>query len=210
MEKLANCSRVIKVTYRQIPLEIQVQSWHEELVMKTECFLKDKAARAGIIELLDMEGEIYGGSVAKAEDVRAFKLAPSIHIEWGSARGIFNQMVNVQKLKGERIINLLSVKKDALLTIDRTFAVEVAFITALHTTAGLQLIHERILAVLPATPGQCTLDSCIQQLGTMAESALFDIINTEGKAHLDSIRETLKNLARGIAPLPPTCSRTPR
>lgn len=153
---LLRSKRIVMLHYRGIDFECMVSSSLEETSLKLGCIMKGLAAEQGALAPLWVESQLVpnGHSVGKGS------VDPELLKEVTVARALAETMVKDEgELSSDMVSEVLRNKASILISLDRLFKIEIAFMMQMVGAAGEKRLLDEVLALLPSAKQYISLEA---------------------------------------------------
>ena len=186
--------RTVEVSYRGMPIKLEVSSIDEELNLAKAAWLKSHSVPALLPELAFEAGVIESNVTGQQKEV-----ADELLSEFQSARSAAKAMLESVD-GGAAMASLLSSKQGLLTSIDGTFVIEIAVCQAIAGEAGVEMMKQKIISLLPTSEAPVTLDQALLQCARLQKGPLFAMASADGRGMCDAVMAMLQKMATGVGP----------
>jgi len=138
--------RTIVLHYRGISFECRVSSSLEETNLKMGCLVKGLAVQQGDLNPLWVEDQLVPADHSVGKGQVHVDLLKEVRV----ARALAESMVKDEgELSSDLVSEVLRNKESTLISLDRLFKIEIAFMRQMVGAAGEKRLLEEVLALLP-------------------------------------------------------------
>lgn len=129
--------RTVSVPYRSAMLELRVSFISDEVELRVAALLKGLAVQLGLLDGFWVEGDLIAEEASSTGDAKR-TLAPILVAAYAQPRATATALFadHGADLDASEVSRLLSSKEDWLLSMDRTFSIEIAFLTGMVGAGG--------------------------------------------------------------------------
>ena len=191
--------RIIEVELWNTMVPAAVHSPLLELNVRADAFLKRQTlGKSGGLPLLLYEAWCYAG--ADMTDVKSL-VDEALISSMQAARKVASEVLSPKVIACVADLGkLLDGAREALLSLDQSFAIELSFVESSLPAVLTSAIEKRCLSLLPTEAVHPSLVEVKDAMVSLRESQLVQISNRSMQDKLDSVVETLENLSRTTSP----------
>lgn len=119
-------------------LELKVGSISEEAELRIASLLKGLGVEQGLLDAFWVEDELLTDESPLANDMRAKSVAPALVAPYAQPRATATALFadHTTELDASEVSRLLASKEDWMLSMDRTFGIEIAFLSGMVGAGG--------------------------------------------------------------------------
>jgi len=120
----------------------------------------------------------------------------SLLVELNVARSSANALLTAERMaQGSAVDDVLTARSDAILHIDPTFSLEIAFFRWLAGAGGPQVLQGRVLDALPRSKGIHSAKQVASKIEQINASPLYGFVSREGQTSVNIAGEFVTALA---------------
>lgn len=188
--------RSVSLDYRGIIIEAKVQSLTEECDLRAAVKLKGLAVDCGALPALFCEAMLIPARPRPKVKLDKDLLAPAV-----AAREMASNLLVGDSAKDATTINNeLTKRESALISMDRSFKVEIAFMSSMAGPTGENKLREKFEALLPTSTSSRTLEASVPEATALQASDLFMFCSKFVQGEVAAACEMLNNRLQGRAP----------
>ncbi|CAE8583142.1 unnamed protein product [Polarella glacialis] len=199
--------RTCIINYRGTDCEHVVSGIEDELQRRLSAEAKARAAATGKLQLLLFEEDLVGDYMGASTHV-------DMNLIQGcqEARTAANQfcLLEYDSPSGCEYIKVLMMKQKSLAALDRSFTVELSWISAMASGPGVKMLMTKVLTCLPSKKVAMTAEDSLGRLATLFGSPLYSFTSKSAQAEAGFIRQavTAINLRRRPSALDSSATQT--
>lgn len=205
METLPPMRRTILLDYRGMQIEAKVQSLSEECELRASVKVKSYAVDAGLLQPLFCEAMLVGMRPTKAKN----KLAPELLSAYSAAREMANNLMDDSAKDGATINAELAKRESALVSMVRSFKVEMSFMLSMAGSVGEAKLREKFESMLPTLQTARSLETAVTEATALQASDLFQFCSNSTQGEVAAACEMLNNMLQGRSPFRNSMSAIP-
>ena len=111
-----------------------------------------------------------------------------------------NKLIQADTADAENLMQIIEGKWHLFANIDRTFSIEKGVCQALMGQAGVDLMEEKIMQVLPSADVKASIDGCCNAMLALKEGPVYKFVGSEARETLTSTLEVLSDVRAGHCP----------
>jgi hypothetical protein len=192
----ASTKRELQISFLGSQVPVVVSDLGAETQFRCAARLKTVALQQQGLDKLPYEDVIFPG---KAE--AKITIHESVLADMQACRKIAKELCsssNVSSFGDMRAI--LQGKADQLVSLDRTFVLELQYISMSAEGVLQNAVQDQMLLTLPTATKAVTFAQSSHALAQLKGSDAVKLSNAATKAQLDTVEEVIANLQRGLAP----------
>lgn len=191
----------MEILYRGVKSELRVGSISEEIELRISAAVKTKAVDDELLQPFWCENELVGKRSAYRTGKSLDKaLVTPLKAPRKKPTALFEEQGD---MGASEVSRLLASKESWLLSMDKSFALEISFLTGMVGNGGAEILQSQILAAMPdgsAATASFTPAGALQNLSAMSTSRLHGFCTKSTQGQLQACRELLECLVQGRCP----------
>ena len=193
----ATGKKQIKVEFAGFELVMLATGAQHEWQLKLAGLLKTEALKSKCLQPLVYEEWILGGSMGSGQEVPAEELLDNM-----KARQMVKEILQDDSIACfADMQKLISTNAHSIMTVDRTFAVELKYLD-LAPEALEGAIKKKLIKILPSASQSVSFNQASLQLEELKASTMCRRASRASMGQVEAYLEIVGNMQRGVAPDP--------
>ena len=183
--------------YFRISLLITCSNSTELILLKVNCYIKERGVELGLLSQMWFETAILGDQKKYGPGVDPEHLKPM-----QAARRMCNdEATAAMPASGDLAVAMMGKSLPTLLQVDASFNIEFQLAKSLASGPGAAKLHTAMMEMLPSKTVWKSLRSSIAALEVLSTSALMICCARPAQARVSQVLATLRHMDRGYGPV---------
>lgn len=190
---------ISKMTFMGCEMQVAIHTPHDEFEYRLMAHIKSCIVNSGLVEMLPWESLLFErGSIAGVP--QHANVPPALYAALATAREVARDFVGAAPMPLGDMIRVMTSKAKHLVNLDRSFALDLHFLTE-HAEHMLNSnIRSSVMGALPSVDVRKTVQQALQDVQNLKISRQLASAGPVVRGEVDAVAGLLTNLAAHVGP----------